>query len=371
MAQAALEDRIREEAQRQGFFKLGIAAPGLLPRKEYFERWLSAGCHGGMSYLARQAAKRGDPSRVLNGVKSILVLAMNYYAGQTPVQDPRIGKISRYAWNADYHEILTDRLASLLAFITEQVPGARGLCYADAGPIAEKVWGAESALGWMGKHTNLITRERGSWFFLGVILLDVVLQCDARESGHCGSCSRCIDACPTGAIRAPYELDARLCISYLTIELRGSIPRVLRPAIGNRIFGCDDCQEACPWNRFAVSTPERAFWPRMEDPIPELISLAGITEREFGMRFQKSPILRAGREGLVRNVVVALGNSRDPAAVPALTAAIEDPSPLVRGHAAWALGCIPGSASAEALERAAFNESDASVLGEIRNCGDR
>jgi epoxyqueuosine reductase len=229
----------------------------------------------------------------------------------------------------------------------------------------EKVWGAESGLGWMGKHSNLLTREQGSWFFIGVVLLDFELEYGCPAKDYCGVCTRCIAACPTGAIVAPHVVDARLCISYLTIELRDSIPRGLRPLIGNRIFGCDDCQEACPWNRFAVDTQVEALRPRPHQRDPELASLVSLTPEEFRVRFAGSAIRRAGRDGLVRNVVVALGNSGRPESVAPLSAAIRDPSPIVRSHAAWALGQIATAEAASVLRAARIGEAEPSVREEI------
>ncbi len=329
--------RIREEARRLGFFKTGIASARLLPKPEHFKNWIGEGMHGGMRYLERQLPKRMDPGLVLAGARSLLVLATSYYMGHGLTDRPLKGKISRYAWGDDYHSTIKDRLERLLDFIKQQEPSAQGICYVDTGPVMEKVWGSETALGWMGKHTNLITRECGSWFFIGVILLNLDLEYDAPEKDYCGKCSRCIQACPTGAIVAPYVLDARRCISYLTIELRGSIPHHLRPLVGNRIYGCDDCQDVCPWNRFAVKTSERAFHPREEILTPDLLSLVHLTPGEFRRRFKNSPILRATRDGFVRNVVVALGNSGKSEAIPALKEALQDSSAVVRSHAQWAL----------------------------------
>ncbi len=362
---ASLTSRIREEARRLGFFKTGITPARPLPKQERFDLWLEEGMQGEMGYMNRQAPKRRNPALVLRDVRTILVLAMNYNSKKCHTADPLRGKISRYAWGDDYHILLEDRLQELYSFIRHQNPESRGLSYVDTGPVMEKVWGAQSALGWMGKHTNLITREQGSWFFIGVILLNLELEYDTPEKDYCGTCTRCIAACPTGAIVDPYVVDARLCISYLTIELRGSIPRELRPLIGNRIYGCDDCQDVCPWNRFAVSAPEREFHPREWNLMPELAPLVDLTREEFNERFKNSPVRRARRDGFVRNVAVALGNSHRPEAVPALTRALSDRSSLVRAHAAWALGQIGTPDARRVLEGARCSENEPEVLEEI------
>jgi epoxyqueuosine reductase len=365
-----LTSRIREAARQLGFFKMGITAAKPLPDRERFDWWLEQGMQGEMRYLGRQAAKRKDPGLVMSSTRSILSLAMNYYSEDPPPDNVLKGRISRHAWGDDYHHLVESRLDELLRFIRRIEPSAEGLCYVDTGPVMEKVWGAHSALGWMGKHTNLITRDEGSWFFMGVILLNLELECDQKESDFCGSCTRCMRVCPAGAIVAPYVLDARLCISYLTIELRGSIPRDLRPSIGNRIYGCDSCQEVCPWNRFAVRTDEESFHAQKENMILELAPLASITADEFSRRFKKSPILRLRRDAFVRNVAVALGNSGSAEAVPALKIAIQDRSALVRVHAAWALGQIAANEARQALLDAKAVESDPAVLEEI-NFGGR
>ena len=356
---------MRAKARRLGFFKMGVAAAGPLPWKNHFDAWLTQGMQGEMGYLARQAGKRGNPALVLDGVRSIVTLAMNYYPGGTGSPGPLRGRISRYAQGEDYHRLMAERLRSLLDFVVCQRPGTRGIFYADTGPVMEKVWGAHSGLGWMGKHTNLISREQGSWFFIGVLLLDTDLAYHAAERDRCGSCTRCIQACPTGAIVAPYRVDARLCISYLTIEMKGAIDRHLRPLIGNRIFGCDDCQEVCPWNRFAIPASEPALEPCGDRLESELVSLAALTEAEFKARFKNSAIRRIGRDGFVRNVVIALGNSHSAEAVPALARALGDGSPLVRRHAAWALGRMEGVAARAELNQALVTESDPEVRQEI------
>lgn len=362
---ASLSSRIRNEAVRLGFSKIGIGRVAQLPWENHFNKWLEEGLHGDMLYLQRQAQKRRNPSLVLPATQSILVLAINYYTESKSTNASLKGRISRYAWGDDYHMGVRDRLEMLLEFIQSQEPSAKGLCYVDTGPVMEKVWGAQTALGWMGKHTNLITRALGSWFFIGVILLNLELEYDRQERDYCGTCSRCIQACPTRAIIAPYVLDARRCISYLTIEQRRVIPRSLRPLMGNRIFGCDDCQEVCPWNRFAVATANEEFHVNKGNLTPDLIALARITDREFKERFQNSPILRATRNGFVRNVVIALGNSGKVEAVPILEEALQDDSELVRAHAAWALGRIATPHALGVLESARLKEGIAMVLDEI------
>jgi epoxyqueuosine reductase len=359
-----LTTQIREEALRLGFFKVGITPARPLPDRERFTKWLREGMYGEMSYMERQAPKRLDPGLVLDGARSILVLALNYYAAGTFADSPIKGKISRYAWGDDYHPIVKGRLEALLDFIKKLEPSARGLCYADTGPVMEKAWGALSAVGWMGKNTTLISRSHGSWFFIGVILLDIELTYDPGERNFCGRCNRCIQACPAGAIIAPYVLDARFCISYLT-QLRGPIPRPLRPLMGNRIFGCDECQEACPWNRFAVKTSEPGFHPREGNLVPDLAPLVDMSMEEFSRRFKKSPIYQTTRDGFVRNVVVALGNSGSGAAVSALEKGLQDASPLVRAHAAWALGRIADKRVRRILESVRAKETHPMVLAEI------
>jgi epoxyqueuosine reductase len=362
---AALTTTIREEAARMGFFRTGVARAGPLSDAARLDRWLQQGMHGEMHYMARQAARRKDPALVLSEVKSIVTTAAGYYAEGEPEADPTAAIISRYAWGKDYHRTIDKRVRVLAGLVTRLVPGAKALTYVDTGPVMEKFWGAEGGLGWIGKHSNLITRQQGSWFFLGTILLNVELDYGKREPDRCGTCERCILACPTGAIVRPYVVDARSCISYLTIELRGTIPRPLRPLIGNRIFGCDDCQDVCPWNRFAVPTPFEEFLPLEGNAPATLVSLTRLTEEQFRQRFVGTAILRAGRDGFVRNVAVALGNCRSPEAVDALSRCLDDESPVVRAHAAWALGRIGGDAARQVLRDASTGEQWPEVREEI------
>jgi len=327
---------IKAEAARLGFSLCGITSALPPPHHRQYIQWLAEGQAGEMLYLHRQEPKRGDLSQVLPNARSVVCVALNYSPdeGRGAATVP----IARYARFDDYHEILWARLESLLEFIRTLEPQANGKVYCDTGPITERDLAMRAGLGWIGKHTNLISRELGNWFFLGEILLDIPLPLDTPETTHCGTCTRCLPACPTGAITAPYQLDARRCISYLTIELKGSIPEDLRPLIGARIYGCDDCLAVCPWNKFAVRTTDPALSPRTDLTTPDLLEMLALDDEAFREKFKNSPIKRTKRRGLLRNVCVALGNLGDSSALPALEYAAEsDPEPLIREHAAWAV----------------------------------
>ncbi len=343
------ESQLMEKAHELGFQSLGIApidGPTLLPQ---LESWLDAGRHGDMAWMARDPARRADPRKVLEGARSLVTCTLNYYTDHPQTNDPTRGRISRYALGDDYHDVMLPKLEQLAAFLKTLDPTAESRCYVDTGPVMEKPWAARAGVGWQGKHTNLIDPKRGSWFFVGEILTTtpfvlslskdkvVVRQAHHERLPTCGTCTRCIEICPTRAITAPYQVDARLCISYLTIEHKGSIPEELRPMLGNHIYGCDLCQDVCPWNRFATPTPEPAFQPRAGNLNPELIPLLYLTDDAFRARFKNSPIKRIKRARFLRNVAVALGNSKDPAAIPALQHACNDAEPLIREHAEWAL----------------------------------
>jgi len=363
--------RIKQQAAALGFDLVGLAPAEPSETADRYEDWLAKGYAGEMAYLSRPdaVAKRRDPRRIWPAVRSLVVVGLNYYtlADQEPSWSPT-GVIARYAWGQDYHEWMGDRLGQLAEFIQE-LAGADPppKVYVDTGPLLEREIAARAGLGWFGKNTHLLNQRWGSWFFLGEVLTSLELAYDEPVSAHCGSCTRCLAACPTGALVAPYVLDARRCISYLTMELKGPIPRELRPRMGNRIFGCDVCQEVCPWNRkHARPTAEPAFQPRAGLAAPELIPWLRLTPEGFQERFRGSPIRRAKRRGLLRNVCVALGNSGDPAAVPALTDALRDPEPLVRGHAAWALGQLGGEGTRQALAQALAVEREPWVRTEIR-----
>jgi len=365
----AIKKRIREEALSLGFGAVGFAAACESPHAGRLTAWLEAGHHGTMRWMARDPARRSDPRAVLPRAGTVVSVSIPYYRGDWPAgtgDDAPRGRIARYAWGRDYHKRIRRRLKLLARAILAQCPDARWLAYVDTGPMLDRAWAERAGIGWIGKNTNVILQGRGSWSFLGEILTDLKLEPDPPARNHCGTCARCIDACPTRAIVGPYQLDARRCISYLTIEHRGAIPLELRPAIGTRIFGCDDCQEVCPWNRFAVKTEDPEFLGRPGQETPELIPLLSLDEESFRARYQGTAVLRAKRSGFVRNVAVALGNLGDRRSVGPLARALsEDPEPVVRGHAAWALGRIGGEEARVALGAAQSNEPSEEVMTEI------
>ena len=355
-----MREAIAVRARELGFEKTGFARIEPIPRADFLDEWLAREFHGGMEYMARAPEARVDPSKLLPGARTVVVVAKNYYAAAAQPSDRRYGVVSRYAWGEDYHDVLGARMRELRGFI-EGLGGRAKVCV-DTSAVLEKLWAERAGIGWQAKHSNVIAKELSSWFFLGEILTDLELAPDRPARNHCGTCARCIDLCPTRAIVAPYVVDARKCIAYLTIEHRGPIPRELRPLMGNLIFGCDICQDVCPWNKYARVAPEAAFQPRGGMDAPRLVELLGMTREEFARRFRGSPIRRAKRAGFLRNVCVALGNSGDRTAVPALANALADDEPLVRMHAAWALGRLGGR---EALEARLAEEGDAEVRAEI------
>jgi len=330
----------KNAARECGFDLVAVAPPQYGEYTGSFRQWLERGFHGDMGYMARNVERRIHLHEVLPGIRSVICLALNYHNPGARCHDPGVGIISGYALNQDYHDVMDARMRRVVDALAAVCPGGRYRTYADTGPVLEKALAEQAGIGWIGKHTNLISRNIGSWFFLGEILTDLALAFDAPPASFCGSCRRCIDACPTGAIVAPYQLDARRCISYLTIEMKGSIPIELRPLIGNRIYGCDDCQDVCPWNRFARQTAESAFLWRGDLAAPDLVELLSLTDEHFRERFRGSPIKRIKRRGLLRNVAVALGNTKEPAAIPYLEKALSKDDPLIRAHVAWALKMI-------------------------------
>jgi epoxyqueuosine reductase len=347
----ALKQAIQQHARELGFDDCRITTAAAPDHAEKLRRWLDAGQHGEMAWLARNAHKRVDPQQVLSNATSVITLAVSYHRDHASDTQPDRGVMARYARFADYHDVLAERLKSLAAFVN-QLGGSetRSLWYIDTGPLLERDLAQRAGLGFIGKHTNLISRSLGNWIFLAEIITTLPLELDEPERNRCGTCSRCISACPTGAITEPFNVDARLCISYLTIELKGSIPIELRPKIGNRIYGCDDCLAACPWNRFAREGALMNAHARPEFATPDLIELLSLDEAAFRKRFDGTPMLRTKRRGLLRNVCVALGNVGDERALPMLQQAANDVEPLIREHARWAVETIArrGAATREA-----------------------
>jgi epoxyqueuosine reductase len=336
-----MKERIRQRARELGFDDCRFAPANPPGTAAQFQNWLDSRRHGEMAWLERNAEKRQDPQKVLAGVRSMICLAVSYHTEPGPVPgrpSSPSGLIARYARFADYHDVLAEPLKQLTEFVNQLgAPPTRSLWYVDTGPILERDFAQRAGLGFVGKHTNVISRTLGNWMFLAEILTTLELEPDPPEKNRCGSCTRCLDACPTCAITAPFQLDARQCISYLTIELKGSIPVELRTAIGNRIYGCDDCLAACPWNRFAREGNRMRRFIRTDLAQPDLLDLLQLDEAGFKSRFAGTPMLRTKRRGVLRNVCVALGNVGDETAVPALAKASADKEPLIAEHAHWAL----------------------------------
>ena len=367
-----LKQAIQGEARRLGFALIGVTTPDPPQHYAAFEAWLRAGRHAEMAYLAdeRSRFRRADPLQILPECKSILVLAALYFPPARPEVEVGMGRVAAYAWGDDYHAVLPERLQSLVAFIEGQVGYAvPNRWYTDTGPLLERDLAQRAGLGWIGKNTCLIHPHLGSTFFLAEILLGIELEPDPPFiADRCGSCTRCIEACPTACILPDRTLDAGRCISYLTIELKGDIPQDLRSRMGAWVFGCDVCQQVCPWNRFAPPQDDLAFTPQPEVRLSELRLELSMTAEDFNRKFRHSAVKRAKRGGYLRNVAVALGNSGEPAAVRVLQGALEsDPEPLVRGHAAWALGKLGTAESRRALDSALYKEKDPQVLAEIQS----
>ena len=364
--------KIEEQAYALGFDGFGITSPEIDEEGNKLSQWLEMGYAGEMAYMTRGEGKRRDPSLVLKDIKSIICLRTNYFTvdkGMEFLNFPEKGDISLYALNKDYHDIITPRLKKLEGVIQKEFAGCNTKVYVDTGPILEKPLAERAGLGWIGKHTNLLSEDIGSWYFLSEVLVDVLLPESKAAENHCGTCRSCIDICPTDAIVAPYVLDSRKCISYLTIELKGAIPVEFRRAIGNRIYGCDDCQIVCPWNSYAVKTKELGF--RIADDKFLLTDLIQLDDEDFRKRFKGSPIKRIKRRGLLRNVAIALGNSQNPKVVPYLIKALNDKEPLIRAHIVWALGELLLSESVPLLDQKLINEKDPLVLKEIRAVRER
>ncbi|HEV2548419.1 MAG TPA: tRNA epoxyqueuosine(34) reductase QueG [Stellaceae bacterium] len=343
---------IREEALGLGFDAVGFAPAALAPEaRANLAEFIARGFHGEMGWLAARAEQRGHPQSLWPEAKSVVVLGLNYGPAEdalAPLARKTEGGVSVYARGRDYHDIVKSRLKALARVIAARWSSDLKV-FVDTAPVMEKPLAARAGIGWQGKHTNLVSRQWGSWLFLGEIYLSLSLSPDDAESDHCGECSRCLDICPTRAFPAPYRLDARRCISYLTIEHKGHIDAALRPLMGNRIYGCDDCLAVCPWNKFARVTREPGFAPREALMAPQLAALADLDDAEFRAVFSGSPVKRIGRNRFVRNVLIAVGNSAEPALAAAAEARLGDASPLVRAMAVWALARLAPAALFSAL----------------------
>ncbi|MEM7268681.1 MAG: tRNA epoxyqueuosine(34) reductase QueG [Pseudomonadota bacterium] len=361
---AGLRDALVEEARSLGFHDIGFCRPDAMAHETApaLAAFVAKGRHGDMGWLAERMNWRGDPSSLWPDARTVIMLAENYGPASDPMAGlklPDTGVISAYAQNRDYHDLIKKRLKRLGRWLIDEAGGDIKV-FVDTAPVMEKPLAEAAGLGWRGKHTNLVSRNIGSWFFLGAIFTTLEIDPDERHEERCGDCRRCLDVCPTDAFPAPFQLDARRCISYLTIEHKGPIPRDLRPMIGNRIYGCDDCLAVCPWNKFAETAQEAGYWARIELRRPQLTHLAALDDAAFREVFAGSPIKRIGRDRFVRNVLIAIGNSGNSALAPSAEALLDDKAPLVRGAAVWALGRLLSVEAFQALRRpdpdAAVNE---------------
>jgi len=363
-----LKTALATEARALGFDCVGVTDPAAIAdAARHFHEFLDAGSHGDMDWLADRPERRADPRGLWPDVRSVIMLGVNYGPDQNPLailQQRSRGAISVYAQGDDYHDLIKKRLKALARWLVA-TSGAEVKVFVDTAAVMEKPLAQAAGLGWQGKHTNLVSREFGSWLFLGAIFTTLDLPRDDSEGDHCGSCQACLDICPTSAFPAPYKLDARRCISYLTIESKGPIPHEFRKAIGNRIYGCDDCLAVCPWNKFAQTGRETKLAARDELRAPSLADLAALDDAAFRARFTKSPVKRVGRDRFVRNVLIAIGNSDDPVLAIEAKRRLDDASPLVRGAAVWALSQLIGRQAFEALAADALEaEPDQTVRAE-------
>ncbi len=357
---------LKDEAHRLGFDLAG-ACPAVSPTGlSRFHEWLSAGYAGEMRYLTQRSEAYAHPGGVLAGARSLLLLAMNYRTTTPRASRPGEGRVSRYAWGIDYHDVIHDRLARLCDFLRQLLPGAQVRGVVDTAPLLEREFAQLAGLGWIGKNTLLLNRRLGSWFFLAALLTDAELEYDEpHATDHCGTCRACLDACPTNAFVEPYVLDARRCISYLTIELRGPVPMELRSGLDDWVFGCDICQEVCPWNHRAGPTDEAGYQPAADMNPLDLAALFELDDDAFRRRFRDTPLWRPWRRGTLRNAAIVLGNRPTPEGRTALLKGLHDSEPLVRGACAWALGQYRDAKAAAALEERLASETDAQVREEI------
>lgn len=367
MDRLGLTNELKRRAGELGFSLCGVTPAIGPPGAARLDEWLAAGYAGQMHYLADRRDAYGDPNKVLDGVRSVVMLGMNYRTGERAKPQSGGGLVSRYAWGeADYHDLIHERLDRLAEFLREWAPDCRVRGVVDTAPLLEREFAQLAGLGWVGKNTLLINRHEGSWFFLAALLTTIELVYDSvQETDHCGTCRACLDACPTSAFPRPYVLDASRCISYLTIELRASVPNELRDGIGDWVFGCDICQEVCPWNTRSPASPQAEFAPREDGNPLDLIKLFDLDEQGFRARFRHTPLWRARRRGLLRNAAIVLGNRPTPAAIRALVRGLNDEEPLVRGACAWALGRCDVDAAKQPLIHRRKLETDLEVRNEI------
>ncbi|QND51295.1 tRNA epoxyqueuosine(34) reductase QueG [Phyllobacterium sp. 628] len=369
-----LKQFVLHEARAAGFDVVAITRPDAIPlAEERLRHYLEKGRHGSMAWMAETAERRSSPEHLWPDVRSIIVLAMNYGPDSDPLEiltQKDKAAISVYAQNRDYHDIIKGKLKGVASRLASRMVGESVKVFVDTAPVMEKPLAEAAGIGWQGKHTNLVSRTHGSWLFLGTIFTTAELEADAPEPDHCGSCRSCLDACPTNAFPAPYQLDARRCISYLTIENKEPIPFEFRKAMGNRIYGCDDCLSVCPWNKFAETAREAKLQAREDLKAPSLAALLTLDDAAFRTLFSGSPIKRIGRDRFIRNVLIACGNAQQPDLIAAIEKHLGDPAPVVRGAAIWALGELADAGRFSDLQmRYAIAESDATVLTEWHNAG--
>ena len=364
----SLKKALAERARAEGFDAFGVTRPDAIAESvPHLHDWLDAGAHGDMGWMERTRERRADPRVLWPDVKCVVVLGLNYGPDEDPLAVLKArerGAISVYARGDDYHNLIKGKLKRIAQWLVAKTASELKV-FVDTAPVMEKPLAEAAGLGWQGKHTNVVSRTQGSWLFLGVLFTNLELPEDRPEEDHCGSCRACLDICPTNAFPAPYKLDARLCISYLTIEHKGPIPRELRAAIGNRIYGCDDCLAVCPWNKFAQEGREAKLAARDENRQPMLAELMRLDDAAFRARFAKSPIKRTGRERFLRNVLIAIGNSGDASLASDTKRLLNDASPLVRGAAIWALlQLLPREEFASLAHTSMDNENDPDVIEE-------
>jgi epoxyqueuosine reductase len=368
MTAAELTERLKAEAAKLGFSLSGVCRAVQPTGLSRFHDWLAAGYAGEMTYLSTRAEAYAHPDHVLPGVRSLLMLGFPYLTVEPNATEPGQGRVSRYAWGVDYHHLIRERLNELSDFLRSESPGATVRGVIDTAPLLEREFAQLAGLGWIGKNTLLLNRSEGSWFFLATLLTDVELEYDSEQAtDHCGTCRACLDACPTGALVAPYVLDSRRCISYLTIELHDPMPAELRPGVGDWLLGCDICQDVCPWNNKAPVTENRDLRPREGMNPVELAELFFLDEDAFRRRFKDTPLWRPRRRGILRNAAIILGNRPDENAIAALIVGLNDVEPLVRGACAWALSNYRNAKAEVALSARRAIETDSQVSGELES----